>query len=160
MEPTKVDAPPPRASDVGLFARRGGARRLVVAGRAAVLVTTGADVWTGGDIAGGEDATRGGRGGSAGAEGGANAAGCGGPGSGGGALLSKLDGPGRNEATLLLLQLPPATELPATRPVIMSSAALVDTGGNVKRDAVAAWCDESTGSDILRFFGGGLGALQ
>lgn len=128
---------------------------------AAELVTTGTDVWTGGDNAGGEDATRGGRGGNACAESGTDVTVCGGPGSDGGALLSKLDGPGRNEATLLLLQLPPATaELPATRPVIMSSAARVDTEGNVKRDVAADWCDESTGSDILRFLGGGLGALQ
>lgn len=153
MEPTRVDAPPPRASDVGLFARSGGARRLALGGRDATLVTADA-VWTGGDDAGGEDATSGGRGGSAGADGGANAACCGGPGSGGGAL-SKLEGPGRKDATLLLLQLPPAT-----LPVIMSSAARVDTVGNVKRDAAAAWCDDSTGSDILRFLGGGLGALQ
>lgn len=159
MEPTRVDAPPPRASDVGLFARSGGARRLALGGRDATLVTAGA-VWTGGDDAGGEDATSAGRGGSDGADGAANAACCGGPGSGGGAL-SKLEGPGRKDATLLLLQLPPATEfLPATLPVIMSSAARVDIGGNVKRDAAAAWCDDSTGSDILRFLGGGLGALQ
>lgn len=114
------------------------------------VTTGGADVRTGGEGKGDEDATSGGSGGSD--AGGGNAGG------GPGILSTPAGGPGRKE-TLLLLLLPLAPTL-STRSVIMSSAERVDTGGNGKRDAAAAWCEDSTGSDILRFLGGGLGALQ